>query len=302
MFEPLETRSLLSAVLTDGVLTITGTDADDRIEFFESKLVLMPMVTPGTEIVITIIPYVAFKLNDVEHRFELADVQRIVIHALAGNDRIDATRSLLGIHADAGAGNDTLIGTPHADSLTGGTGDDRLRGRPGDDTLDGGHGHDLLAGGAGRDAADYSSRLDDLTITLDGKPNDGGLTTDECPVGMDCDLALLDERDNVLPSVENLLGGAGDDLLIGSPRHNVLKGNAGDDTLRGFDGNDILVGGAGADLATGGAGHDNVFINDDADPDVAFGGSGMDGILKDDADSTSSFERATGLVEPWILA
>lgn len=301
MFEHLERRALLSAVLNEGILTITGTDADDRIEFFESKTVIMTMVMPGTPHRTTIIPQIAFKVNGVQHHFNVADVQQIVIHALAGNDRIDATHSPLGIHADGGAGKDKIIGTPHADSLAGGTGDDRLRGRPGDDTLDGGQGHDLLAGGAGRDTADYSQRADDLTITLDGKPNDGGQTIFECGPDNTCFPAIFDEKDNVLPSIENILGGAGDDRLIGSARHNILKGNAGDDTLRGLAGNDILVGGAGADLITAGAGHDDVFIND-SDADTAFGGNGMDGLLKDDADTATGFERATGLVEPWILA
>jgi Ca2+-binding RTX toxin-like protein len=151
MFQPLEPRTLLSAVLENRVLTITGTDARDRIEIFDSKQVSMPMVTPGSPVVTTIIPLVGVRLNGVTEHFLLVDVQRVIVHGLAGNDRIDATSAPLGIHVDGGVGNDRIIGTERADTLVGGDGDDRLRGRAGNDVLVGGAGADTVAGGAGRD-------------------------------------------------------------------------------------------------------------------------------------------------------
>ncbi|MFM8224156.1 MAG: hypothetical protein ACKOJF_35090, partial [Planctomycetaceae bacterium] len=46
---------------------------------------------------------------------------------------------------------------------------------------------------------------------------------------------------------ENVLGGAGNDLLTGNTLANLLSGNAGNDTLVGLAGNDTLAGGLGDD-------------------------------------------------------
>src|SRR6185436_6283243 len=45
-------------------------------------------------------------------------------------------------------------------------------------------------------------------------------------------------------------GGAGNDLLIGSPGINVLSGNGGDDTFDGQPGSDTFNGGAGTDTVS----------------------------------------------------
>lgn len=50
-------------------------------------------------------------------------------------------------------------------------------------------------------------------------------------------------------SIENAIGGRGNDTLIGNRSANRLDGGAGSDTLTGGTGNDTLVGGAGTDLA-----------------------------------------------------
>ncbi len=60
-------------------------------------------------------------------------------------------------------------------------------------------------------------------------------------------------------TIENAVGGSGDDTIIGNAVDNVLTGNAGSDTLSGKDGNDTLIGGDGVDFLTGGAGND-VFV------------------------------------------
>ncbi len=48
-------------------------------------------------------------------------------------------------------------------------------------------------------------------------------------------------------SVASLVGGSGNDLLIGDTRANFITGGAGNDILEGGGGNDVLTGGAGAD-------------------------------------------------------
>lgn len=47
--------------------------------------------------------------------------------------------------------------------------------------------------------------------------------------------------------IENAIGGAARDYLVGNDVANLLKGNGGDDVLNGLGGNDKLWGGAGAD-------------------------------------------------------
>jgi serralysin len=62
-------------------------------------------------------------------------------------------------------------------------------------------------------------------------------------------------------TIENAVGGSGDDALWGNSSANRLYGNAGRDMLRGLSGNDILVGGDGRDTLTGGAGEDRFVLN-----------------------------------------
>jgi serralysin len=59
-------------------------------------------------------------------------------------------------------------------------------------------------------------------------------------------------------TIENAIGGSGNDSIIGNFQNNSLDGNAGNDTLIGGAGNDKLVGGAGNDTLSGGAGNDTL--------------------------------------------
>ncbi|HMO25359.1 MAG TPA: hypothetical protein PKB10_03750, partial [Tepidisphaeraceae bacterium] len=112
---------------------------------------------------------------------------------------------------DGGPGNDTLAGANGHDTLVGGPGDDSLSGGNGNDVLVGGPGADLFNGGPGRDTADYSYRTANLSLTIDSTANDGE----------------PNEFDNILGDVENVLGGAGNDVIIGNAKDNYLAGNGG---------------------------------------------------------------------------
>lgn len=61
-------------------------------------------------------------------------------------------------------------------------------------------------------------------------------------------------RDNISiaynVTIENAVGGGGDDSISGNSVANVLTGNGGDDTLMGRGGDDSLLGGIGSDTAT----------------------------------------------------
>ncbi len=129
-----------------------------------------------------------------------------------------------------------------------------LDGGPGDDRLDGAGGADALEGGAGLDTADYSRRTSAITADNDGINDDGA----------------YNERDDVRPSVERILGGSGGDTLtgpnlVGNGGNDRLTGTNGDDTLTGGAGNDTLTGGAGADVLDAGDGNDTVYGGDGGD-------------------------------------
>ena len=59
-------------------------------------------------------------------------------------------------------------------------------------------------------------------------------------------------------NIENAIGGAGADQIVGNDLSNRLDGGAGNDTLNGGVGDDILIGGAGNDTLNGGDGSDQV--------------------------------------------
>ena len=132
----------------------------------------------------------------------------------------------------AGLGNDLLLGR---------TGRDTLQGGSGNDTLNGGEGADVLEGGDGIDTASYEDALADLTASL-ASPS------------ANTDQALGD----LYSSIENLLGGAFNDTLIGDLNANVLDGGKGRDLLQGGAGADTLLGGEGDDTLQGGAGADRL--------------------------------------------
>ena len=181
------------------------------------------------------------------------------------------------------AGRDRLVGGPGNDVLNGAGAGDTLEGNEGNDVEDGGAGSDsftdnsstssvadgadVLSGGSGRDTLSHSSRDDGVTVDLDGVADDGA----GCP-GPGCG------GDNVMPDVENVEGGAGNDVLTGNGSANLLddfgggddqfNGLGGDDRLRGFDGDDVMQGGAGADI-----------LDDGADADRLLGGRGDDFLI-----------------------
>jgi Ca2+-binding RTX toxin-like protein len=218
---------------------------------------------------------VAFAPNEVACAGE--EVRVIRIRVLDGNDFVSLStgrRSVVG----GGDGNDVLRGGEGDDELYGDGGDDSLEGGAGFDLLTGGTGADTLSGGgpvllmapveggeegeeATIDVALYSGRRNDVAIALDGVANDGE----------------AGERDNVLPDIEAVVAGSGDDTLIGNRAINAFLAGPGRDRLVGHGGEDLLLGGRGSDVLAGGGGRFN-FILAGAGNDVVTGGRGQDEI------------------------
>lgn len=145
-------------------------------------------------------------------------------------------------HVTGGPLNDRLVGDERANTLTGG---------PGDDTLDGRDGPDVLQGEAGSDTVTYENRTVAVTVNLEG-----GNSTPDGQSG---------EGDQVGDDIERVIGGSGDDTLIGNWRANTLLGGPGDDQLDTgtseqtvLDHPEVFTGGPIADTYDGGTGTDTV--------------------------------------------
>jgi Ca2+-binding RTX toxin-like protein len=152
-----------------------------------------------------------------------------------------------------GAGSDHILGGDGDDVIIGGSGSDILMGNAGDDTFIGTDGdcNDLIYGGEGSDTIDMASVTSDLTVRLGNAGTDrGSVTTAE------------GGRDTIW-SIENFVGGAGDDTIFASDAANVLDGGDGNDTfvfetaasaqgdhINGLNAGDVLQFGSGADAVT----------------------------------------------------
>lgn len=135
-------------------------------------------------------------------------------------------------NATGGSGADTLIGNAANNVLTGGSGADTLTGGLGDDRLD---------GGGGVDTASYADATSAVNVALFlGATSTFAAGTD------------------TYVSIENVIGSAFDDHILGESGANGLSGGAGNDRLEGREGDDVLEGGAGNDAMLGGAGVDTV--------------------------------------------
>jgi len=197
-----------------------------------------------------------------------------VIHGNGGDDVLwgrDISDTLFGDD-----GNDALDGGDGDDMLSGGAGDDTLNGNWGDDTLEGGAGDDVLNGFWGTDTASYAQDTAGVTATLsiadDGTPSG---TATGAAIGTD---TLLD--------IENLVGGAGDDILTGNAYSNLLEGGAGNDTLDGGWGTDtVSFSGALEDIVV-------VLTDPSSEPDGIAGGSATGADIG--MDTLRNIENITG--------
>lgn len=257
----------------------------------------------------------------------VVNVERARISGGSGNNTIDASGFFVpgftSVTLIGGSGNDLLIGTPGNDVLSGNGGDDTAFGGTGGDRLFGGSGRDHLFGEAGDDKVFGQGGSGDR---ISGGPGDdtlhGGSGADRINETADASITLTNSSmtglgNDVLFSLERvsitggdsdnvidvsgfnsdrqitILGGAGNDQLIGSAGADLLTGGDGNDTLTGNAGNDILRGSAGADVLTGGDGNDGLSGGADNDNitagdgnDTVYGGSGSDTLRGGIGDDT----------------
>lgn len=236
-----------------------------------------------------------------------------------------------------GNGDDVLHGGRGQDRLDGGWGADALSGGAGSDTVDysvrtervaaalgltprpEALNPDLHWGRNGAYAADdgyvagydvYPRNLSDTTPTRPSTPR-GGTIFEADPLAR---IKTPDtshyagtgglENDRLAADIENVLGGAGDDVILGNQKANSLEGGAG---------NDFIVGGSGFDLIVGGSGNDLILAADNRDGfpvivapgsskvfgDLVIGGRGRDFGRLDLRDETTGLETFENLPTLW---
>ncbi len=101
-------------------------------------------------------------------------------------------------------------------------------------------------------------------------------------------------------TIEQAVGGTGNDRLTGNVAANLLDGNGGNDVLDGGGGSDTLRGGAGNDLIWGRAGDDVIEGGDGAD--ILHGGEGADRIDGGAGEDWLRFATAAAPVTLSLLA
>lgn len=181
---------------------------------------------------------------------------------------------------DGGDGNDYLVADSGPNILLGGAGNDYLQGGSDNDKLNGGSGNDTLDGGDfGWDTADYSGTTTAIKVDLN-------IGTEQNTLGAGTDKLI---------SIERVLGGAGNDTLIGwADDNSSLEGNAGNDSLVGGNADDYLFGGAGNDTLIGGTGSDRADYFGTAAVNVDLGTTVAQNTIGAGTDLLSGIENVSG--------
>nr|WP_281502775.1 hypothetical protein [Aliiroseovarius sp. F47248L] len=218
---------------------------------------------------------------------------------------------------------ENFFGSNHDDEIIGNNEVNHLFGEDGNDTIDGGGGNDLIRGGAGDDVIIggtgqnllYGDDGDDLFYSSDCRSLfDGGDGLDTISyasetwrvyVNLASGKGGYSAAGHSYRSIETVIGGPGNDQVIGSLSADTIIGDGGNDILKGFWGNDTLYGDSGYDYLLGGAGHDVLFGGDSSDTllgqsgndtlDGGPGGDRLDGGAGWDTLSYASFTQAVGV-------
>jgi Ca2+-binding RTX toxin-like protein len=182
-----------------------------------------------------------------------------------------------------GSGADVIVGSTSANRLEGGAGNDTISGGDGDDVLVGGDDNDILSGGKGNDIFEESLTVSGDAINgADKMVGNDGIDTvtyadraNTVEVTMDATglvAALVGtasgeatEGDLIATDIENLIGGAGADILTGNALDNQIEGGDDVDELYGLGGDDLLDGNDGADFLFCGAGDGDINLDSTID-------------------------------------
>lgn len=135
--------------LQNGILTINGSNVDDKISLDERSLGVLVTIN-----------------GKLLNRVLASQVTKIVVNAGEGNDSIKISSNIKReTLLNGGDGNDSIWGGAGCDVIYGGRGNDRLYGNDGNDQLYGEDGDDILDGGKGSDSHSGGLGLDTLFVS-----------------------------------------------------------------------------------------------------------------------------------------
>lgn len=254
-------------------VVLTGGDGSNTINAAGYSRPVTFVATKGND------TYIGGSSNDTFQFLADSPLDTITVTGNGGADTLDFTGTVaeLIVHLETlnstqdVNGNLTLILKDYLENVTGGFGNDKLYGNALDNVLIGGPGDDLLAGGPGNETYVFDTDLawgsetivellsDPGTDTLDFSPTTGqqinlnmGILDAFQAVNANLQLKLVGE------GIEEVFGGALNDVIRGNGNNNILHGGPGVDLLDGKNGDDILDGGPGNDTLLGGEGTDRI--------------------------------------------
>ena len=221
---------------------------------------------------------------------ELGIGDDVIITGTSGDDTLGNASATMPQHIKGLGGADTLNGGSGNDLLNGGAGEDTINGGTGSDTatyadgtigvtidltLNDGTTAQTSAGEASGDILNGiehiigSSGNDVIKSNATANNINGGDGNDTVSYERSDANVLVSmlantspehfsgyANDDILTSIENIIGSDNDDTISGSAGNNILDGGDGVDWLTGGGGNDVLKGGAGLDTLDGSLGND----------------------------------------------
>lgn len=160
-----------------------------------------------------------------EHQFDGVEEIEFSDGGLWDRDAIAEAAGFTPPAIEGDAGDNELYGDPDDNIFNGHGGSDYISAGRGDDIIiaEDNDGDDFYDGGRGVDTLDLRLVHGDVTVDLDAQTATGASGND------------------ALANIENIWGGAGNDILSGDSRDNIISGGAGNDTLEGRGGVDVFV-------------------------------------------------------------
>jgi Ca2+-binding RTX toxin-like protein len=189
----------------------------------------------------------------------------VSIVGTAAADTLDFSGMALAgiVEIDAGAGNDTVVGSSGDDRFVLGSGSDSFSGGAGNDTF-------LARGKGGTDSIDGGAGYDQILVSADNvaigisvmsgiEAIDAGAHVNASLLGTSAG-ETLDMSGIVVAGALLIDAGSGNDAIIGSAGNDVLDLGAGNDSFDGGFGDDMFLAksGMGIDSVDGGTGYDTI--------------------------------------------
>ena len=220
-------------------------------------------------------------IKEVGITYDENDIKKGVLNGSVLSENFDLKQSSNGVKVNAGAGDDTILGSYNDDTIYGGDGDDYINGNGGNDHLYGGKGNNVFELDSRGNYTIFEERVG-ANNTLKLVSASGEFVKSGNDLIIDGYIRLKDyfvnaknkakytlqiDEDNF--SLEDFINGeysegvkvTGSGKINGSDLNDYITGSDKADVINAFGGNDTIVGGAGNDTLIGGLGENTFDFN-----------------------------------------